>query len=212
MLVQVAAVGWSAWAAAGAARAAARAELIGGDAEAAAEAALPGPLADRAEVERAGERMRVEVRAPRLLPLLPAIEVGASAGLDPLASTDGAEWRWSVISRTRLQAEGGQAQVELVAVIPIAVCLAVVILQLLAVGYSQSLADGAAEAGAYALAAGLPADEAALAASAGLGRRERRDRDRRGPDRGFVADAEPARGGRQAAGRRLERLGAAAGG
>ena len=37
------------------------------------------------------------------------------------------------------------------------------ILQLLAVGYSQSLADGAAEAGAYAIAAGLPADDAALA-------------------------------------------------
>ena len=72
-----------------------------------------------------------------------------------------------MIVRRRLKEEGGQAQVELVAVIPIAVCLAVVILQLLAVGYSQSLADGAAEAGAYALAAGLPADEAALAALPG---------------------------------------------
>jgi hypothetical protein len=61
----------------------------------------------------------------------------------------------------------GQAQVELVAVIPIAICLAAVILQLLAVGYSQSLVDGAAEAGAYALAAGLPAEEAALAALPG---------------------------------------------
>ena len=67
----------------------------------------------------------------------------------------------------RITCERGQAQVELVAVIPIAVCLAAVILQLLAVGYSQSLADGAAEAGAYAIAAGLPADEAALAALPG---------------------------------------------
>ena len=58
----------------------------------------------------------------------------------------------------------GQAQVELLAAIPVAICLGAVILQLLAVGYSQSLADGAAEAGAYAIAAGLPADEAALAA------------------------------------------------
>jgi len=88
VLAQVAAVGWSAWSAAGAARAAARAELVGGDSDDAAEAALPGPLSQRAEVERAGDRMRVEVRAPRLLPLLPAIAVGASAGLDPLASSD----------------------------------------------------------------------------------------------------------------------------
>jgi len=86
VLVQVAAIGWSAWSAAGAARAAARADAVGEDTQQAAEAALPGPLADRAEVERAGARMRVEVRAPRLLPLLPAIEVGATAGLDPLAS------------------------------------------------------------------------------------------------------------------------------
>jgi hypothetical protein len=90
VLVQVAAVGWSAWSAAGAARAAARAELVGEDAERAAEAALPGPLADRAEVDRAGEKMRVEVTAPRLLPLLPAIEVGATAGLDPLPTATAA--------------------------------------------------------------------------------------------------------------------------
>jgi hypothetical protein len=91
VLVQVAAVGWSAWSAAGAARAAARAELVGEDSAQAAEAALPGPLADRARVERAGDRMRVEVRAPRLLPLLPAIDVGASAGLDPLATSAAAQ-------------------------------------------------------------------------------------------------------------------------
>ena len=70
-------------------------------------------------------------------------------------------------ARTLARSERGQAQVELVAVIPIAVCLAAVILQLLAVGYSQSLADGAAEAGAYAVAAGLPPEPAALAALPG---------------------------------------------
>ncbi len=167
VLAQIAAVGWSAWSAAGAARAAARAELIGADAEAAAEAALPGPLANRAEVERAGERMRVR---------------GASAAAAAPAAGDrgwghrrarsagwrerfgGVGWRRGVSSRRRFREAEGQAQVELVAVIPLAICLAAVILQLLAVGYSQSLADGAAEAGAYALAAGLPADEAALAA------------------------------------------------
>ena len=66
-----------------------------------------------------------------------------------------------------LGAESGQAQVELVAVVPIAICLAAVILQLLAVGYSQSLADGAAEAGAYAVAAGHSPEHAALAALPG---------------------------------------------
>jgi pilus assembly protein CpaE len=72
-----------------------------------------------------------------------------------------------VSARRRLAGEDGQAQVELVAVVPIAVVLAVVILQLLAVGYSQSLADGAAEAGAYAVAAGQPPEAAALAALPG---------------------------------------------
>jgi len=71
------------------------------------------------------------------------------------------------VSRARCRGERGQAQIELLAAIPIAICLGAVILQLLAVGYSQSLADGAAEAGAYAIAAGLPADEAVLAALPG---------------------------------------------
>jgi hypothetical protein len=59
----------------------------------------------------------------------------------------------------------GQAQIELVAAIPIVVCVGAVILQLMAVGYVQSLADGSAEAGAYAIAAGrapAPAARAAL--------------------------------------------------
>ncbi len=89
VLVQLAAVGWSAASAAGAARAAARAREVGTDPADAARAALPGVLAAHANVERDGERMRVEVRSPRLLPLLPAFEVGASAGLDPLATTSG---------------------------------------------------------------------------------------------------------------------------
>jgi hypothetical protein len=83
VLVQLAAVGWSAWSAAAAARAAARAEQVGAEPEAAARGALPEALAGRAEVDRSGRLIRVEVRAPRLVPGLPAIEVGADAGLDP---------------------------------------------------------------------------------------------------------------------------------
>jgi hypothetical protein len=55
----------------------------------------------------------------------------------------------------------GQASVELVAAIPALLLAALVAFQLLAAGYAQTLADGAAEAGALALAAGHPASEAA---------------------------------------------------
>ncbi len=89
VLAQVAVVGWSAWSAAGAARAAARAELVGADPGDAARAALPGPLAARADISHAGDRMRVDVDPPQLIPLLPALTVGASAGLDPQAHAEG---------------------------------------------------------------------------------------------------------------------------
>lgn len=48
----------------------------------------------------------------------------------------------------------GQAQLELIAGLPLLLLAALVALQLLAVAYSQSLADGAAEAGAIAAADG----------------------------------------------------------
>lgn len=57
----------------------------------------------------------------------------------------------------------GQAQIELVAGIPILVLAALIALQLLSVGYAQSLADGAAEAGAIAAADGRDSEEAARA-------------------------------------------------
>lgn len=57
----------------------------------------------------------------------------------------------------------GQAQIELIAGIPLLLLAALIALQLLAVGYSQSLADGAAEAGAIAAADGRESDEAARA-------------------------------------------------
>lgn len=58
-------------------------------------------------------------------------------------------------------AERGQATVELVAALPALLLAALVALQLLAAGYAMTLADGAAEAGALALASGGPAADAA---------------------------------------------------
>ena len=57
----------------------------------------------------------------------------------------------------------GQAQLELIAGIPALVLAALIALQLLAVGYAQSVADGAAEAGAIAGADGRSPEEAARA-------------------------------------------------
>lgn len=61
----------------------------------------------------------------------------------------------------------GQASVELVAALPALVLAVLVSLQLLAAGYALTLADGAAEAGALALAGGGSAPEAARAALPG---------------------------------------------
>jgi hypothetical protein len=58
-------------------------------------------------------------------------------------------------------AERGQATVELVAALPALLLAALVALQLLVAGYALTLADGAAEAGALALASGDSAAEAA---------------------------------------------------
>jgi hypothetical protein len=51
----------------------------------------------------------------------------------------------------------GQATVELVAAIPVLLLAGYVAFQLLAAGYALTIADGAAEAGALALASGSPA-------------------------------------------------------
>jgi hypothetical protein len=61
----------------------------------------------------------------------------------------------------------GQATVELIAALPALVLAALVALQLLAAGYAMTLADGAAEAGALALANGRSAADAARAALPG---------------------------------------------
>jgi hypothetical protein len=57
--------------------------------------------------------------------------------------------------------EDGQATAELLAAIPLLLLAGSVALQLLLTGYALTLADGAAEAGALALAAGRPAKNAA---------------------------------------------------
>ncbi len=63
--------------------------------------------------------------------------------------------------------ERGQAAIELVAALPALLLAALVALQLLVAGYALTLADGAAEAGALALASGGSASEAARAALPG---------------------------------------------
>ena len=64
-------------------------------------------------------------------------------------------------------AERGQATVELVAALPALLLAAMVALQLLLTGYALTLADGAADAGALALASGSSASEAAREALPG---------------------------------------------
>ena len=59
---------------------------------------------------------------------------------------------------------------ELLAALPAIVLAALVSLQLLATGYSATLADGAAEAGAIALASDLPVEDAVEAALPGWAR------------------------------------------
>jgi len=61
----------------------------------------------------------------------------------------------------RWGAERGQSTVELVAALPALLLAGLLALQLLVAGYSLTLADGAAEAGALALASGRPAVAAA---------------------------------------------------
>ncbi len=67
-------------------------------------------------------------------------------------------------------AERGQASLELLAGVPALVLATLIALQLAVTGYTVHLADGAAEAGALAVAAGAPAEPAARAALPGWAR------------------------------------------
>jgi hypothetical protein len=81
---QTVAAGWALWSAGVAARAGARAETVGGDAEAAARRALPGPLRDGAVI-RSDDGVRVRVHVPALLPGVQLPSVAASSTLDASA-------------------------------------------------------------------------------------------------------------------------------
>ncbi len=63
-----------------------------------------------------------------------------------------------------MSSERGQATVELVAALPAILAAALIALQLALAGYSVTLADGAAEAGALALSADRPVEAAVRAA------------------------------------------------
>jgi hypothetical protein len=67
----------------------------------------------------------------------------------------------------RERGQHGQATVEALAAIPVLLLAGAVALQLLVAGYVLALADGAAEAGALALASGRPAKSAVAAALPG---------------------------------------------
>jgi hypothetical protein len=77
---QLGSAGYAAWSAAVAARAGARASLVGGDAEDVARRALPAALRRGAEVGD-GEAVSVRVVVPRLVPGMPRLTVAARAAL-----------------------------------------------------------------------------------------------------------------------------------
>jgi hypothetical protein len=79
---QLALAGASLWSAALAARAGARAALVGDGAAGAARRALPPPLKAGSAVGDSGG-VSVEVAVPRLLPGLPPLSVGARTRLGP---------------------------------------------------------------------------------------------------------------------------------
>ena len=78
---QLALAGQALWSAGIAARAGARAALVGGNATVAARRALPPSLRTGAQITDAASVTTVRVAIPRLLPALPRLMVGAESGL-----------------------------------------------------------------------------------------------------------------------------------
>ncbi len=78
---QLGLAGAALWSAGIAARAGARAALVGGDAEVAARGALPASMRGGAEIGT-GDAVSVRVGIPMLLPGLPSLTVGAKAALE----------------------------------------------------------------------------------------------------------------------------------
>lgn len=79
---QIGLAGHALWSAGVAARAGARAALVGGDAGAVARRALPQSMRDGAEVSD-GDGVSVRVVIPKLLPAMPRLTVGAGTALEP---------------------------------------------------------------------------------------------------------------------------------
>jgi hypothetical protein len=79
---QIGLAGQALWSAGVAARAGARAALVGGDAAGAARRALPSSMRAGADVSD-GDAVFVRVVVPRLLPAMPRLTVGAEAALGP---------------------------------------------------------------------------------------------------------------------------------
>ena len=77
---QIGLAGQALWSAGVAARAGARASLVGGDAAAAARQALPSSMRGGVEVHE-GDAIAVHVEVPRLLPVIPRLTVAAQAAL-----------------------------------------------------------------------------------------------------------------------------------
>ena len=89
--------------------------------------------------------------------------------------------------RRKANRERGQATIELVAGLPALLLAALLALQVLAAGYALTLADGAAEAGALALASdhgATPAAREALPDCSAATRRSTSARCRTGPAKG----------------------------
>jgi hypothetical protein len=78
---QIALAGQALWSAGVAARAGARAAVVGGNAAAVARAALPPSMRRDARVEDDGN-VSVRVEVPRLIPSLPPVRVGALSDLE----------------------------------------------------------------------------------------------------------------------------------
>ena len=81
---QTVVVGWALWSAGNAARAGARADQVGADAEAAARHALPGSLRSGAVIKDE-DGVRVQVRVPALVPGIDLPPVAAASRLDESA-------------------------------------------------------------------------------------------------------------------------------
>lgn len=77
---QLGLAGYALWSAGIAARAGARAGLVGSDALRAARSALPGSLRDGAELSD-DDSVSVRVAVPRLIPGMPRVTVGAETAL-----------------------------------------------------------------------------------------------------------------------------------